>query len=345
MRCMECGANNDDGVRFCTNCGTDLMAADPAYIPHNNAQSKRLPVIVASVSVTLLVIAVAVMLVVFHPWEKESTNEQIEQTPSVGGESQTGLVKAVKVVLSFEGGSATGGSTSSISALEGEQVILPKCGFIYEDHEFHAWIDDSGAEYEPGDTLTLTKDLTLTAKWTSVSTSEPQSTNNGASSVPASTKATDVSTTTEAPAAPTPASTFPRKWSGTYIGTSSYVGGDGHISRAVAFDFTTVSDTGYLEGVCYVGADETGPGTTYGTCYVSGNVDWSSGTINFQGTNWIDQGGLGDLREYSGTVDFSAASMGGSARDVGTGLYETPWNVHAVEEIAIWQNGSLTTVS
>lgn len=152
---------------------------------------------------------------------------------------------------------------------------------------------------------------------------------------------------TPAPA-PAPATnhadSFPRKWSGTYVGTSSYVEGDHHINRAVAFNWTTVTESGHLEGICYVGTEDTGPGETYGTCYVSGDVNWDSGEINFSGTEWIDQGGLGDLRQYSGTVDLSSRTMGGSAWDVGTGLYETPWNVSAVDQISIMQNGSVTTV-
>lgn len=140
------------------------------------------------------------------------------------------------------------------------------------------------------------------------------------------------------------ASSFPRMWSGTYIGTSSLVEGGHHISRAVAFYFMSVTDTGALEGICYVGTDETGQGETYGTCWITGNINWNTNAINMQGTSWIDQGGLGDLREYGGTVDLSSGNMGGTTCDVGTGLYETPWTVHAVESIGIWQNGSLTTV-
>ncbi len=139
------------------------------------------------------------------------------------------------------------------------------------------------------------------------------------------------------------ADSFPRKWSGTYVGTSSYVEGDHHINRAVAFNWTTVTESGHLEGICYVGTEDAGPGETYGTCYVSGDVNWDSGEINFSGTEWIDQGGLGDLRQYSGTVDLSSRTMSGSAWDVGTGLYETPWNVSAVDQISIMQNGSVTT--
>lgn len=144
---------------------------------------------------------------------------------------------------------------------------------------------------------------------------------------------------------PTPAESFPRRWSGTYIGTSSLANtSDHHISRAVAFDFTSVSESGHLEGVCYVGADYQGPGETWGTCYVSGTVNWDTGSITMEGTGWIDQGGLGDLRSYSGTVNFSARTMSGTAWDLRTGDYETPWNISAVDQISILQNGNLVTV-
>ena len=93
-----------------------------------------------------------------------------------------------------------------------------------------------------------------------------------------------------------------------------------------------------------MGSAETGAGETYGTCYVTGFVHWDNGEISIQGTEWIDQGGLGDLREYGGSVNFPAQTMGGSAWDVCTGLYETPWNVSAVSEINIWQDGNLTTI-
>ncbi len=141
-----------------------------------------------------------------------------------------------------------------------------------------------------------------------------------------------------------PAESFPRKWQGTYTGTSSYVAGDHHITRAVAFNFSTVTESGYLEGTCYVGTYDRGDGETYGSYYISGNVDWDTGTISFQGTGWIDRGGLGELRDYSGSVNFSAQTMNGTACGVGTGSYETPWNVSVTGEIAIEQDGSVTRV-
>lgn len=45
MRCMECGANNDDDVRFCTACGADLMAAEPVYGPLHKSKSNGTAII------------------------------------------------------------------------------------------------------------------------------------------------------------------------------------------------------------------------------------------------------------------------------------------------------------
>ena len=143
---------------------------------------------------------------------------------------------------------------------------------------------------------------------------------------------------------PTPAESFPRRWMGTYTGTSSLVDGDHHISRALALDFQTVTEGGRIEGVCYVGTAETGPGETYGTCHVSGTVNWETGAVRFSGTDWIDQGGLGELREYDGILGLAGDTMQGAARDVGTGDHEMPWSVKSVSEIVIWQDGKLTTV-
>jgi hypothetical protein len=308
------------------------MAAEPVYGPLHKSKSNGTAIILG----IALVIAAATMFIVvqilLRPPQKATTVK--ETPPSVQGSVQTGQT-ASSVTISFDGNEADSGDTSPVSCKKGDRVTLPKCGFSREGYEFSNWVDEAGVEYEPGDTLIANDNLTLTAVWNVVATATPQiaKPNNPSEA------------TLETPSVPSESlvSSFPRKWSGTYIGTSSYVEG-GHITRAVAFDFTTVTDSGHLEGICYVGIEQTGPGETYGTCYITGDVDWSSGSIHFTGTDWIDQGGLGELREYSGTVDFANQAMGGSAWDVGTGNYEAPWSVRAVSEIAIWQNGSLTRV-
>ncbi len=247
------------------------------------------------------------------------------------------------VSVSFDGGSADSGTMDALEATQGSNFVVPACTFSRTGYVFKCWVDDNGTAYNPGDMFVPTSSMKLTAQWESVTT-ESAATPVADSTSSATRSPSNSKTAPAASPKQSHAETFPRMWSGTYVGTSSYVGGDHHITRAVAFDLSVVEESGYFEGTCYVGAEEGGPGEAYGTCTISGNVDWNSGDISFQGNYWIDHGTLGDLREYSGTVDFSSQSMGGSAWDVGTGLYETPWNVHAVDQISILQNGSLTTV-
>ena len=279
--------------------------------------------------------------------------------------SQEGNVRTEQVTVAFSGGSYAKGKMSAIEVDKDDVLTLPDCDYTRKGYSFDYW-RANGEDFSPGDKVTVSKDTTFTATWTadeSESDNKEDSSANKDNSESSGSKNDDsASTKSESPVTtittPTqqsqpetqpevqksPAESFPHKWQGTYTGTSSYVAGDGHITRAVAFNFSTVMESGYLEGICYVGTYDRGAGETYGTCYISGNVDWSTGAISLRGTGWIDHGGLGELREYSGSVNFSAQTMGGTAWDVGTGNYETPWNISAVSEIAIEQNGSMTRV-
>ena len=387
--CPECGKPNQADARFCASCGSPLGGSVPAGAngpsPSVYAEPSRGQVPYAIVAVALIaVIGALVWAILGRAPQKADTQGEVPATSvasAAKGESEAKGESAAKgeseakkepateeesveaeaptFVVEFLGSGADSGSMKPVEAKKGETVVLPKCKFKRDGYKFESWTDGSGNEYEPGDSLEMSRDVTLSAKWVAAEkkNAESKADANASANIQVTTNVPETKTQPSQPqiAAPpvasddvapqsTPASTFPRKWSGTYIGTSSYAEGDGHISRAVAFHFTTVTETGYLEGICYVGTDDTGPGETYGTCYISGNVDWNTGAISFHGTGWIDQGGLGDLREYSGMVDFSSASMGGSAWDIGTGLYETPWNARAVDQIYIWQNGSQTVV-
>lgn len=249
--------------------------------------------------------------------------------------STVAAAPAETIVIAFDGGIAHEGSMKEMKAEKGADFVVPKCAFICDGYSFLYWVDEKGATWEPGDTLVASENKTLTAHW------EADKSNG---SIATSTVTTTAPANNSAPAS-NPASTFPRRWSGTYVGTSSYVQtSDHHITRSVAFDITSMSDGGHFEGTCYVGTYDKGPGETYGTCTISGDVDWATGEVHMKGTRWIDQGGLGDLREYSGYVNFSTWSMEGTAWDVGTGLYETPWNVSAVSTISIMQNGNMKTI-
>ena len=324
--------------------GTSTLTTPSPYAAQPNPQNNKrnLAPLIAVVVVLVAILGGLLAFILLNPGASTSS--------SSAGSSSTSNSSAASgsggTVVSFDGGSADSGSMESIEVGDDGSIVVPKCSYKRDGYEFVSWVDDKGNEYEPGDSLKASKSTTLTAKWTSAKADQDSSSSSGSSSSSnagnssSAPQKSDTQTTQKA----SPAASFPRLWSGTYIGTSSYVGGDHHISRAVAFNFTSVTDSGDLEGICYVGSDETGAGETYGTCYVAGNVDWSSGAISIYGTGWIDQGGLGDLREYGGTVNFSTQTMGGTAWDIGTGLYETPWDLHAVSEINIWQNGSLTTV-
>ncbi len=283
--------------------------------------------------------------------------------------TQEGGVQTEQVTIAFSGGSDAKGKMSTVELDKDGELTLPDCDYTRKGYSFDYW-RANGEDFSPGDTVTVSEDTTFTATWTADkdesdnekdggdnnSESSDSKSDDSASTKPEESPVTTAATPTQESQPKTqsetqpetqksPAESFPHKWQGTYIGTSSYVTtGDHHITRAVAFDFSTVMESGYLEGICYVGTYDRGAGETYGTCYVSGNVDWNTGAISLRGTGWIDHGELGELREYSGSVDFSAQTMAGTAWDVGTGNYETPWNISAVSEIAIEQNGSMTRV-
>ena len=313
----------------------------------NNDQSNMVPIIVAVAAI--LVIGGILAFVFLNGKAPTDDSTKVGSTGSISSlnGSSVGSTSSgdAQVVVSFDGGGADSGSMDPMEVKDDSSIVVPKCSYKRDGYEFVSWADEKGNEYEPGDSFKTNKSTTLTAKWSSTKSKQDSSSSsdsgpNTSNSFTAAPQQNNSQSSQKA----SPAASFPRMWSGTYVGTSSYVGGDHHIDRAVAFNFTSVDDSGRLEGVCYVGTAESGAGETYGTCYVAGHVNWNTGEISFQGTGWIDHGGLGDLREYSGSVNFSSQSMGGTAWDVGTGLYETPWNVSAVGEINIWQNGNLTTI-
>ena len=101
-------------------------------------------------------------------------------------------------------------------------------------------------------------------------------------------------------------------------------------SRSVSFYFDTIEANGDLGGYCYVGVDEDSGGATQAAYCVSGHVDWDTGEIHIEGTKWIEQGTLDDLRQYDGTVDFSDNTISGTASDVDTGDYPGDFFLYAV---------------
>ena len=129
---------------------------------------------------------------------------------------------------------------------------------------------------------------------------------------------------------------FPRGWTGSYDGWSLDQNGENKkIRRQVSFNFTDITEKGSLKGVCYIGADDVTSGATSATYNIAGTVDWKTGDIHVHGTSWIDKGGLAQLRQYNGTVDFSAQTMSGKASDADSGEYEGAWHMKATDVINV----------
>ena len=335
---QSAAANNGANPNVGTGTSTLTTPTPYASQPNPNNNKRNLAPLIGVVVVLVAILAGLLAFILLNPGSTGSSSSASSSSTSSSSAASD------RAVVTFDGGSADSGSMEAVEIEDGS-IVVPKCSYKRDGYEFVSWVDNKGNEYEPGDTLKAGESTTLTAKWASVKEKqEASSDSSSSSSVGNSSSSASQSGGAQTTQKASPAASFPRMWSGTYVGTSSYVGGDHHITRAVAFNFTSVTDAGDLEGICYVGSEETGAGETYGTCYVAGSVDWNSGAISIYGTGWIDQGGLGDLREYGGSVNFSTQTMGGTAWDIGTGLYETPWDVHAVSEINIWQNGSLTTL-
>ena len=80
--------------------------------------------------------------------------------------------------VTFSAGEGSG-TMDPVQVNEGEQYTLPQNGFTApEGKEFDCWVVN-GVEYQPGATITVTGDVTVTAKWKAVETPVEPSNNNG----------------------------------------------------------------------------------------------------------------------------------------------------------------------
>lgn len=88
---------------------------------------------------------------------------------SGGGSGSTGAPTAnaagTSLTMTFDGGGATGGSMTPIECAANTSVTIPKCGFLYDGHTFVGWRDESGTLVQPGETLVVQGNTTLTAVW------------------------------------------------------------------------------------------------------------------------------------------------------------------------------------
>ncbi|MBR3312576.1 MAG: zinc-ribbon domain-containing protein [Atopobiaceae bacterium] len=253
--------------------------------------------------------------------EKKKTDgkEATDDKKATDDEKATDGKKAEKpatVTISFSGGKDAKGAMDSAVVEKGSTYTLPKCAYTREGYVFECWVGNNGSEYTPGDMAAANTDLTFRAQWAKEKEEEPEP-----EPEPEPSRAN-----------PAAAASFPRLWSGVYQG---WVSRSESIDRQVSFDFTSVSDEGDLVGVCYVGVAQAGTGATYASYNVRGTVDWNSGDIYVYGTSWIEQGGLGDLRQYKGSVDFENRYVAGRASDVDTGDYDGYWRMSAVSQLSV----------
>lgn len=121
------------------------------------------------------------------------------------------------------------------------------------------------------------------------------------------------------------ASSFPRSWKGSYQGTSGGNGSQNKVYRDLALEISSIDEDGNFSGTCYIDSDP--------TYYVAGTVDWSSGAIDFYGTEWINQGGLVYMCDFNGSLDSGRQNMSGTKVAINTEsaseAHPGPWEMHA----------------
>ena len=300
----------------------------PVYAPPVSPEPPR-----AGVSKPLIALLIALIFVIggvsYALFMSDSgtggESSASSSTPTNTTESGTATAEVETYTIKYRKGSSDAtGSMDEDTVEPGNKVKLPSCAFKRSGYTFDGWLGEDDKEYSVGDRVTINEDTAFTAIWKKDKSEEEPS----APSTPSAPSAPTVTPKT-LPSNPSMANSFPLKWAGTYTGFTDDVA----IERQLLFEFSRPSDTGDLTGICYVGVSQTGSGALYGDYYVSGTVNWDTGAIHLVGTSWIDQGGLGDLREYDGTVNFSGQSMSGSCYDVGTNDYKSNWQVYATNTL------------
>ncbi len=292
------------------------------------------PALIALLVALIVAIAVMAYFLVAGGAQDEGSGggesaEQAASTEQVTGgekaetpETPESLEIPATVQITLVGGKDAAGTMEGAEVEKGGTYTLPKCAFTREGYVFECWVGNNGVEYTPGDIVAANNDLTFRAQWAAEAESKPEP--------EAKTDASPEKETSRAN--PAAAASFPRLWSGVYEG---WVSRTESIDRQVSFDFTSVSDQGDLVGVCYVGVAQVSAGATYASYNVRGTIDWTTGDLYVYGTSWIEQGGLADLRQYRGSVDFANSYVAGRASDVDTGDYDGYWRMSAVSQLTV----------
>ncbi len=106
----------------------------------------------------------------------ESAQNVTQATLGESGAALKLYYKAAIFTLTFDKGYATSatGSMSSFSGKSGASYVIPQCGFVSQAEfvEFNTKNNGTGTSYKPGDSVTLTEDVTLYAVWQATVTQE-----------------------------------------------------------------------------------------------------------------------------------------------------------------------------
>ena len=204
------------------------------------------------------------------------------------------------VTLTFMGNGASKGDTSRIQCDAGQEVRLPECGFSRDGYVFDCWEGDDGHQYYPGDIVYPDDDADYWASWIPIDDSEDDSSIRKASA-------------------------FPKTWTGSYVGYSQYVEG-GSTERTVRFVFTDISDSGSIEGICYIGINDPEGGT--GSYYVEGYIDWETREISLHGTRWYKQEDVKYMRTFTGTVSYDYSTIAGTC-EMSDGTRPGDWTMQS----------------
>ena len=202
--------------------------------------------------------------------------------------------------LTFKGNGASQGGTSSIQCDAGKGVHLPECGFIREGYAFDCWEGDDGHQYYPGDIVYPDGDASYWASWMPIDEVEDDGLIGKASM-------------------------FPKSWTGSYMGYSQYVEG-GSTKRTIRFVFSDVSDSGSIEGICYIGINDPEGGT--GSYYVEGYIDWDTREISLHGTRWYKQEDVKYMRTFTGTVSYDYSTIAGTC-EMNDGTRPGDWTMQS----------------
>ena len=84
------------------------------------------------------------------------------------GETMTGpgIVQIPNVfTVSFDGNGATGGSMDPVAVTDGS-FTFPECGFTRDGYAFQSWVTPDWVDHQPGETITVTEGMTISASWT-----------------------------------------------------------------------------------------------------------------------------------------------------------------------------------